>query len=93
VIPDHAEGPEYEIGEEKDIRLSLRRRPDGRWLFKGKTLQNLPKLRPLLWERGLAAGQGKDAGDVPADFRSPYAMFRTYDVPHVHRRAQEGRPR
>ena len=35
-------------------------------------------MRLLLWERALAAGQGKDAGDVPAEFRSPYAMFRTY---------------
>ena len=52
--------------------------PDGRWLFDGKTLQDLPKMRLFLWERALAAGQGKDAGDVPAEFRSPYAMFRTF---------------
>jgi MscS family membrane protein len=78
VITDDSEGAECEIGEGQSIKLRLHRRPDGRWLFESKTLQNLPKLRTLLWERALAAGQGKDAGDVPADFRSPYAMFRTY---------------
>ena len=35
-------------------------------------------MRLFLWEQALAAGQGKDAVDVPADFRSPYAMFRSY---------------
>jgi MscS family membrane protein len=78
VIPNHVEGTECEIGEGKDIRLRLHRLPDGRWLFEGKTLQGLAKMRLLLWERALAAGQGKDPGDVPAEFRSPYAMFRTY---------------
>ncbi len=78
VIPDVDEGTECEIGEGKDIKLKLHRLPDGRWLFEGKTLQNLPKLRLLLWERALAAGQGKETGDVPAEFRSPYAMFRGY---------------
>jgi MscS family membrane protein len=78
VITDVAEGTDCEIGEGKEIRLRLHRKPDGRWLFEGKTLQNLPKMRLSLWEKGLAASQGKDAGDVPADFRSPYAMFRTY---------------
>jgi MscS family membrane protein len=66
------------IGEGKDIRLKLHRLPDGRWLFEGKTLQDLPKTRLLLWERALAAGQGKDAVEVPSEFRSPYATFRTY---------------
>ena len=37
--------------------------------------------------RPLAAGQGKDAGDVPG--RLPIALR---DVSHVHRRVQEGRP-
>jgi MscS family membrane protein len=78
VIPDLAEGKDCEIGESKDIRLGLHRLPDGRWLFEGKTLQDLPKMRLLLWERALTAGQGKETGDVPAEFRSPYAMFRTY---------------
>jgi len=78
VIPDLAEGTDCEIGEGKDIKLRLHRLPDGRWLFEGKTLQNLPKMRLLLWERAVAAGQGKEAGDVPAEFRSPYATFRTY---------------
>src|SRR4029077_20351214 len=35
-------------------------------------------MRLFLWQRDLAAGQGKEAGDVPADFRSPYAMFHTF---------------
>ena len=78
VITDLAEGSECEIGEGKDIKLRLHRLADGRWLFEGRTLQDLPKMRLLLWERAVAAGQGKDAGDVPADFRSPYATFRTY---------------
>ena len=78
VITDLAEGADCEIGEGKDIKLKLHRLSDGRWLFEGKTLQHLPKMRLLLWERALAAGQGKDTGDVPAEFRSPYATFRTY---------------
>jgi MscS family membrane protein len=78
MIPDLPEGTECEIGEGKDIKLGMHRLPDGRWLFEGKTLLDLSKMRLLLWERALAAGQGKDAGDVPSEFRSPYAMFRTY---------------
>jgi MscS family membrane protein len=78
VIPDTEEGTESEIGEGKDIKLKLHRLPDGRWLFDGKTLLGLSKMRLLLWERAVAAGQGKDSGDVPAEFRSPYATFRTY---------------
>jgi MscS family membrane protein len=78
VIPDLAEGTDCEIGEGKDIKLRLHRLPDGRWLFEGKTLQNLLKMRLILWERALTAGQGKETGDVPAEFRSPYATFRTY---------------
>jgi hypothetical protein len=35
-------------------------------------------MRLFLWQRALAASQAKDAGDVPADFRSPYATFRTF---------------
>ena len=77
VIPDQTEGTDCEIGEGKDIRLRLHRMPDGRWLFESKTLQDLPKLRLLLWQRTVAA-QGKEPGDVPAEFRSPYAMFKTY---------------
>ena len=69
--PDHIEGPDCEVGEGKDIRLRLHRLPDGRWLFEGKTLAQLPKMRLLLWERAVAAAQAKDAGDVPAEFRSP----------------------
>ena len=79
VIPDLEEGTDCEVGEGKDIKLRLHRLPDGRWLFDGGTLQDLPKMRLLLWQRALAAGQGKDGGDVPAEFRSPYAMFRNYD--------------
>ena len=78
VIPDEVEGTECEIGEGKDIKLKLHRIHDGRWLFEGKTLHNLPKMRLLLWERALAAGQGKEAIDVAPEFRSPYAMLRTY---------------
>ncbi|WP_435012015.1 mechanosensitive ion channel family protein (plasmid) [Tundrisphaera lichenicola] len=78
VISDLSEGTECEIGEVKDTKIKLHRLPDGRWLFDGKTLESLPKMRLLLWEQALAAGQGKDLGDVPADFRSPYATFRTY---------------
>lgn len=78
VISDVAEGKDCEIGEGKDIKLRLHRVPDGRWLFEGKTLESLPKLRLLLWEQALAAGQAKETVDVPAEFRSPFATFRTY---------------
>ena len=78
VIPDVVDGPDCTIGENKDIKLTLHRMADGRWLFDSKTLQDLPRMRLFLWQRDLAAGQGKEAGDVPADFRSPYAMFHTF---------------
>ena len=78
VIPDAVDGPDCTIGENKDVKLTLHRMADGRWLFDSKTLQDLPRMRLFLWQRALAAGQGKEAGDVPADFRSPYAMFHTF---------------
>ncbi len=78
VIPDFADGPDCTVGENKDIKLTLRRVADRRWLFDGKTLQDLPKMRLALWQRAVAAGQGKDAGDVPAEYRSPYASFHTF---------------
>jgi len=78
VIPDDEVGPDCEIGEGKETKLTLRRMADGRWLFAGKTLSDLPKMQLFLWQKALAASQGKDAGDVPADFRSPYAMFRSF---------------
>ncbi|MDG3002555.1 mechanosensitive ion channel family protein [Paludisphaera mucosa] len=78
VIPEIVDGRVCSVGESKDLKLTLHRMPDGRWLFDGETLQNLPKMRLFLWQRDLAAGQGKEAVDVPADFRSPYAMFHTF---------------
>ncbi len=78
VIPDDAARPECEIGESKETRLTLHRLADGRWLFAGKTLRELPKMQLFLWQKALAASQGKEASDVPADFRSPYAMFRAF---------------
>src|SRR5271157_1238477 len=78
VIPDDEQGQDCEIGESKETRLTLHRMEDGRWLFAGKTLRDLPKMRLFLWQKALSASQGKDASDVPADFRSPYAMVRTF---------------
>jgi MscS family membrane protein len=78
VIPEGVDGPDCTIGDGKDIKLTLHRMADGRWLFDSKTLMDLPRMRLLLWQRDLAAAQGKDAADVPADFRSPYAMFHTF---------------
>ncbi len=78
VIPDAMQDPICAIGENKDIQLLLRRKTDGRWLFDGKTLENLPKLRLALWQRALAASQGKDHGDVQAEYRSPYALVHTF---------------
>ena len=78
VIPDDEEGPDCEIGESKETKLTLHRVADGRWLFADKTLRDLPKMRLFLWQKALAATQGKETADVPGDFRSPYAMFRTF---------------
>jgi MscS family membrane protein len=78
VIPDVTDGPDCTIGENKDVKLTLHRMTDGRWLFDGKTLQDLPRIRLFLWQRALTASQGKDAGDVPAEYRSPYASFHTF---------------
>ncbi len=78
VIPDAEAGPDCEIGESKETRLTLHRMGDGRWLFAGKTLRDLPKMRLFLWQKALAASQAKEASDVPADFRSPYAMIRYF---------------
>ncbi len=78
VIPETVDGPDCTIGDSKDIRLTLHRMADGRWLFDSKTIMDLPRMRLFLWQRDIAAAQGKEAADVPADFRSPYAMFRTF---------------
>jgi MscS family membrane protein len=78
VIPDVVDGPDCTVGEGKDIKLTLHRMADGRWLFDGKTLQDLSRMRLFLWQKAVTAGQGKDTGDVPADFRSPYASFHTF---------------
>src|SRR5271157_1478898 len=78
MIPDDEVGPDREIGEGKETKLTLHRMADGRWLFAGKTLRDLPKMRLFLWQKALAASQAKEASDVPADFRSPYAMFRSF---------------
>lgn len=78
VIPNVVDGSDCTVGENKDVKLTLRRMADGRWLFDSKTLQDLPRMRLFLWQRNLAAGQGKEAGDVDAAFRSPYAMFHTF---------------
>ena len=78
VIPDVVDGDECTIGEGKDVRLTLHRMPDGRWLFDNKTIKDLPRMRLFLWQKALAASQGKDTGDVPADFRSPYALVHTF---------------
>ncbi len=78
VIPEMVDGSECTIGESKDIKLTLHRMEDGRWLFDSKTLEDLPRMRLFLWQRDLAAGRSKAAEDVPADFRSPYAMFHTF---------------
>lgn len=78
VIPDAVDGPECTVGEGKDVKLTLRRQADGRWLFDGETLRDLPKMRLALWQKAVAAGQGKDAGDAPSAFRSPYALLHTF---------------
>jgi MscS family membrane protein len=78
LITDVEAGTDCEIGENKDIKVHMARMADGRWLFAGKTLQDLPRMRLLLWQQTLAAGQGKETGDVPSEFRSPYAAFRTF---------------
>ena len=78
VIPDHMDAPDCTIGEDKNVKITLRRTADGRWLFDSKTLQDLPRMRLFLWQRDLAASRGKETGDVPADFRSPYAMYHTF---------------
>src|SRR5258708_40210106 len=59
VIPDAVEGSDCTIGESKDIKLTLHRLTDGRWLFDSKTLLDLPRMRLFLWQRDLAAGHGK----------------------------------
>jgi MscS family membrane protein len=78
VIPDNEDGNVCTIGENKDVMLTLHRVGDGRWLFDSNTLQNLPKMRLFLWQRDIAAGLGKETGEVPTEFRSPYAMFHTF---------------
>src|SRR5271157_4312480 len=45
VIPDDETGADCEIGESKETKLTLHRMEDGRWLFAGKTLRDLPKMR------------------------------------------------
>lgn len=78
IMPDESEGEEYQIGDSKDLRVKLRRMPDGRWLFDASTLKAVPQMRLLLWQRAITANQAKEAQDVPAGFRSPFALAHTF---------------
>ncbi len=78
MISDDEKGSECEIGEGKEIKLKLRRMADGRWLFDSKTLLDLPRMRLFLWQKALGAGSAKDTADVPAAYRSPYALALTF---------------
>ena len=62
VIPDDEVGPDCEIGESKETRLTLHRMADGRWLFAGKTLRDLPKMRLFLWQRRTRGEPGPGEG-------------------------------
>lgn len=77
LVPDHLDSATCEIGQ-GEIRLRLKRMPDGRWLFDGDTIRDLSRMRLQLWERSAAEVKGKDTADVASEFRSPYAMYRTY---------------
>jgi MscS family membrane protein len=78
LMSDDPNGSEYEIGHTKDLRVSLRKRLDGRWLFDAKTLAAVPQMRRALWQQTAAADGGKSADDVPAGYRSPFALAHTF---------------
>lgn len=78
-MSDAPDGARYEIGEGEEIKIGLDRKPDGRWLTDAKTLEALPTMRLAVWRRNAsAASERKDAPEVPADLRSPYATFHTF---------------
>ena len=78
VIPDVVDGPDCTIGETKDIKLTLHRMADGAGSSTARHSRTCQGCGCSSGSGTSRQAQGKDAGDVPADFRSPYAMFHTF---------------
>jgi MscS family membrane protein len=78
LIPEVIDGDAYALPGPEESRISLRRQPDGRWLFDREAVARIPKLgaeaRKILQERNKEAA----ALNVAPEVASPRATFRTF---------------
>jgi MscS family membrane protein len=80
-VPDYAEGSDYRLGDDKELKVTLHRGSDSRWRFSTRTVEDLPAMRLVVYKRVAAANQAKeskDSSDVPARFRTPQALLTTF---------------
>jgi len=78
LIPEHVDATEYTLGDKPGLKITLRRMPDGRWLFDGKTVAALPQMSTTLYRQNLETPPTKEESEATAEFKSPQAMFRTF---------------
>jgi MscS family membrane protein len=81
VVPDYVEGSDYTLGDDKELKVTLHRGADGRWRFSRRTVEATPAMRLVVYKRVAAANQAKEskeASDVPAEFRTPFALIETF---------------
>jgi MscS family membrane protein len=78
LIPDHVEESEYTLGDKPGLKITLRRMPDGRWLFDSKTVAALRQIVTTLYRQTQETPPAKETSEAAAEFQSPQAMFRTY---------------
>ncbi len=77
-VPDEVAGDAFALAGSDGGRISLRRQPDGRWLFDRETVAHIPTLaaaaRKTLQDRNKEAA----ALNVAPEVASPRAAFRTF---------------
>ncbi|HEX4144826.1 MAG TPA: mechanosensitive ion channel family protein [Pirellulales bacterium] len=78
LLPEHVDGSEYTVGDKPGLKVTLRRMPDGRWLFDSKTVASLRSMVMTLFRQNAETPPTKESSEAAAEFQSPQAMFRTF---------------
>ena len=84
MIPDPVEGSEYTIGDKPELQVTLRRMPDGRWLFDSETVAELPAMGMTLYRQAIASPPSKEESEISGGV--PDAAG---DVSHLHRSRED----
>ncbi len=84
LMPDKHAPRLYVFADQPDQYIALERTRDGRWRFDGRTVQMIPKMRNALTRgtlKGATVGRAQGSSppvDIPSQFGSPRATFRTF---------------